>query len=242
MKKINELFVQYNVHKTNGDSLKWSECTARRYMHRLKLEYGGYSQNYCDGHDREDVLEARAQYIHDWYELEPHMHLWIRHVDTTRDDSSSLSWRHVDEFKLKGPAALDRQSLGEFGGECKVGEEFEPEPAERPLLAFANDECIFRTKRSNPKGWKVQSQNKLRPKDTLGTGRMLSGWAHEFGGFYTLTDEELCQCNEIRARRGDPPIKHNMFTLKAFDYDNNREVCIIYDRLLCCPCWSGCRR
>ena len=223
MKKINVLFVQYNVRKTNGDTLEWSESTACRYMHRLKLEYGGYSQNYCDGHDREDVLEFRARYIHDWYELEPRMHLWIRHMDISAD-SPTPAWRHVDEFKLKGPTALDRQSLGEFGGECKLGTEFDPVPTNRPLLVFANDECIFRTKRSNPKGWKVQSQNKLRPKDALGTGRMISGWAHEFGGFFTLTDEELRKCNEIRSRRGDPPIKYNMFTLKAFDYGKNREV------------------
>ena len=225
MKKINALFIQYTVRKTNGDTLEWSESTACRYMHRLKLEFGGYSQNYCDGHDREDVLEARAQYIEDWYKLEPRMHLWIRQIDVETDSLSPTSlWRHVDEFKLKGPTALDRQSLGEFGGECKLGTEFDPVPDKRPLLVFVNDECIFRTKRSNPKGWKVSAQNKLRPKDALGTGRMLSGWAHEFGGFYTLTEEELRLCNEIRARRGDHPIKHSMFTLKSFDYGKNREV------------------
>ena len=81
------------------------------------------------------------------------MHLWIRQIDVETDSLSPTSlWRHVDEFKLKGPTALDRQSLGEFGGECKLGTEFGPVPGKRPLLVFANDECIFRTKRSDPKG------------------------------------------------------------------------------------------
>ena len=221
MGKINELFRQYNVLNTSGQQLKWSQSTACRYMHRLQLEYGGYTQNYCDGHEREDVLADRDTYIQAWYQLEPRMHLWIEQVDV---ETSASSWRHVDEFKLKGPKALDRGNLGEFGGKCKVGIEYDPLPANRPLLVFANDECIFRTKRSNPKGWKLRTQNKLRPKDALGTGRMLSGFAHEFAGFFELTDEELVKCNEARAERGDPPIKHKMFTLKKFDYGKNREV------------------
>ena len=148
--------------KVPGQHLKWSERTACRYMHRLKLEFGGYTKNYCDGHEREDVLQARQKYIADWYDLEPRMHLWIPHVDVASETATNTtSWRHVDEFKLKGPNALDRQTLGEFGGSCKVGDEYDPNPSCRPLLVFANDECIFRTKRSNPKGWKLTTQNKL---------------------------------------------------------------------------------
>ena len=55
---------------------------------------------------------------------------------------------------------------------------------------------------------------------------MLSGFAGEYLGFVELTDAELAQVNEIRARRGDPPIEYNMFTLKKFDYGKNREVCL----------------
>ena len=226
MKQINSLFIRFNVYKAPGEHLTWSLSTATRYMHRLDLEFGGYSQSYCDGHEREDVLEARSNYIDVWYKLEPRMHLWIRQIEIDDDNQNKISWRHVDDFKLRGPAALNRDVLGEFGGLSKLGVEHDPDPNKRPLLVLANDECIFRTKRTNPKGWKVKSQNKLRPKDVLGTGRMLSGFAHEFCGFISLSDAELTECNDVRARRGDSPIEHNMFTLRAFDYGKNREVCL----------------
>ena len=152
------------------------------------------------------------------------MHLWIQQIDIDGDNPEERLWRHVDEFKLQGHGSLNRDTLGEFGGLCKVGVEYDPDSNKRPLLVFANDECIFRTKRANPKGWKVKAHIKLRPKDALRTGRMVSGFANEFGGFFSLTDAELTSCNEVRSQRGDPPIAHNMFTMKAFDYGKNRQV------------------
>ena len=79
MNKMNSLFAKYDVRDSGGiNYLEWSESTALRYMHKIKLEYGGYSKGYCDDHDRPDVLEALASYIQQWYSLEPRMHLWIK--------------------------------------------------------------------------------------------------------------------------------------------------------------------
>ena len=224
-KKINSLFIKFNVLNSTGNKpLEWSTSTALRFMHKVKLEYGGYTKGYCDGHDREDVLESLAVFIEEWYKLEPRMHLWIKQVDLSRGIREDV-WRHVDEFKLQGPGSLDRNNLeGSFGGACKVGVEGHPLPAERPLLVFANDEVIFRTKRCNPHGWKIRDQSKLRPKDYFGTGRMISGFAHEFLGFIELTPHELMECNVSRAQRGLPPIKHRNVCVKKFDYGKNREV------------------
>ena len=226
MEKMNTLFAKYDVRDSGGiNHLVWSEPTALRCMHRIKLEYGGYSKGYCDGHDREDVLQSLALYIEQWYSLEPRMHLWIKHIVVDGDRGETTLWRHVDEFKLKGPNSLNRDNLeGSFGGQCKVGIEGHTDPSKRPLLTFANDEVIFRTKRNNPRGWKSHNQNKLRQKDALGTGRMLSGFAHEYLGFIELTDDELLSCNEKRAKRGLPPMKYKHFCLKKFDYGKNREV------------------
>lgn len=225
--KMNELFAKYDVRDSGGEHLKWSLSTALRCMHRIKLEYGGYHKGYCDGHDRPDVLESLGEYIENWYSLEPRMHLWIKQivVDGQPSGTSEDSWRHVDEFKLKGPNALNRDDLeGEFGGQCKVGIEWHADPSKRPLLTFANDEVIFKTKRNNPRTWKGRKQNKLASKDALGTGRMLSGFAHEYKGFIELTDDELASCNVKREARGLPAMKYKHFCLKKFDYGKNREV------------------
>ena len=225
MEKMNILFAKYNVRDSGGiNHLEWSEPTALRCMHRIKLEYGGYSKGYCDGHDRPDVLETLGLYIEKWYGLEPRMHLWIKHVVVDGDNNGD-GWRHVDEFRLKGPNSLNRDNLeGSFGGQCKVGIEGHADPSKRPLLTFANDEVIFKTKRNNPRTWKARKQNKLQSKDALGTGRMLSGWAHEYLGFIELTDAELARCNVKRVQRGLPPMKYKHFCLKKFDYGKNREV------------------
>ena len=100
MRHMNSLFVRFDVYKAPGEHLTWSLSTAIRYMHRLDLEFGGYTQSYCDGYEREDVLEARSEYISTWYKLEPHMHLWIPQIDIDGDNPEERSWHHVDEFKL----------------------------------------------------------------------------------------------------------------------------------------------
>lgn len=58
MQKMNEWFVHYKVYEDPGAAepkpLKWSESTALRHMHAIKLEYGCYARGYCDGHERAD--------------------------------------------------------------------------------------------------------------------------------------------------------------------------------------------
>ena len=120
--------------------LQWkSEDTALRHMHKIKLEFGCYKKGYCDGHEREDVIEAHKEYIKTWKSLENRMHLWFQ--DQTQ------KWCHVDEFKLKGENSLDRNSLGPFGGNCKIGTEWADNPSDRPLLVIANDESTFKSKK-----------------------------------------------------------------------------------------------
>jgi len=140
-KYMNALFIKYDVFK-NPDAteherihMTWSESTALRHMHEIKLKYGCYARGYCDGHEREDVVAARQDYIRDWYALEPRMHLWCKR---------SGSWHHVDEYKLTGEHALDRDLLGDFGGMCKIGTQWANDPADLPLLVFANDESTYR--------------------------------------------------------------------------------------------------
>ena len=107
---------------------------------------------------------------------------------------------------------------------CQVLFEVNAKLVPNSMQILQNAHC---TKRSNPKGWKARKQNKLQSKDAMGTGRMLSGWAHEYLGFIELTPAELEKCNEDRAARDLPPMKHTNFCLKKFDYDKNREVCCI---------------
>ena len=122
--KMNALFSKYDVFASPGQHLKWSVSTALRFMHRIKLEYGAYSKGYCDGHDREDVLAYLQLYIAKWYSLEPRMHLWIKQTEFDANGDETFSWRHVDEFKLKGHGSLNRDNLpGCFGGQCKIGTE-----------------------------------------------------------------------------------------------------------------------
>ena len=185
-------------------------------MHKLKLEFGAYAKGYCDGHERPDVIEARTEYIKIWRSLEPRMHLWFKDQDQR--------WRHVDEFKLKGPDSLNRDTLGEFGGTCKVGKEWDPTPSNRPLLVLFNDESTFKVKRNNPRHWKDIKEDKLRPKDgDLGAGRMISGFTEEYGGALKLTADELKACNATRNARGDTPMKYVDFCIKKFDYGKNRD-------------------
>ena len=91
-----------------------STALRHRHMHKIKLEYGVYKKGYCDGHEREDVIENRSEYIKYWKSLEDRMHLWFH-------DHNTQEWRHVDEFKLKGEHSLNRDSLGPFGGINKIG-------------------------------------------------------------------------------------------------------------------------
>ena len=109
-KKMNELFVKYNVRESADKYLEWSDSTALRFMHQMKLEYGGYSKGYCDGHDRPDVLASLQEHIKFWYSHEPRMHLWIKQIELN-GDNETFSWRHVDSFKLKGPGSLNRDDL-----------------------------------------------------------------------------------------------------------------------------------
>ena len=104
----------------------------------------------------------------------------------------------------------------------QVGVVGHEDPNKRPLLVLANDESTFKSKRSNPRHWKDVKQDKLAPKD-YGTGRMISGFAHEYLGLLKLTPDELDKANRIRAARGDPPMKHLHFCVKAFDYGVNRQ-------------------
>ena len=207
------------------EHLVWkSESTALRYMHKIKLEYGFYKKGYCDGHEREDVIESRAEYIKLWKSFEDRMHLWFH-------DHNTQEWRHVDEFKLKGENSLNRDSLGPFGGISKIGTEFAPNPADRPLLPIANDESTFKSKRKNKKRWKGVKQDLLDSKE-LGSGRMLSGFAHEFLGFITLTEEELRRANEARRKRGVEPMSSRHFCVKAFDYGANRDGYWVTDDMI----------
>ena len=192
-------------------------------MHKIKLEFGCYKKGYCDGHEREDVIEAHKEYIKTWKSLENRMHLWFQ--DQTQ------KWCHVDEFKLKGENSLDRNSLGPFGGNCKIGTEWADNPSDRPLLVIANDESTFKSKKKNPKRWKGVKQDLLNSKD-LGSGRMISGFAHEFKGFISLTEDELKSCNEARRKRGAAPMENKHFCVKAFDYGANRDGYWVTDDMI----------
>ena len=145
MNKMNETFQKYRVYvDPNAEEpvvLKWSESTSLRHLHAIKLEYGCNRRGYCDGHEREDVVAARKEFIDKWYALEPRMHLWCK---------APGRWVHVDDFKFKGAGALDRNDLpGELGSMCKEGVEYADDPNERPLLVFAQDETAYLSKKCN---------------------------------------------------------------------------------------------
>ena len=120
-------------------------------MQKIQLESGYYKKGYCDGHEREDVIEARNKYISTWKSLEERMHLWFR-------DQYTNEWRHVDEFKLKGDGSLNRDSLGPFGGDCKVGIEWAENPDDRPLLTLRTTRALLNPKRRTLDGGSLPSR------------------------------------------------------------------------------------
>jgi hypothetical protein len=218
--KFTELIIRSEAADGGDDAamppiLEWKTTKpALRYLKLLDMHFSPMAQGMCFNHERADVVAARTDLVQLFNIKRKRMHLFYS-VDGKEFDVH-------DPTTIIGTAEgeLDRRTLGPFGGQLKEGiVAGDPDPERRPILLWMQDEVIFRSKVEHTMQWHIGKRRRCRSKD-MGQGRMLSGFAHEFLGFTTLTDTQFANVNKRRAAREPPdaPLKSKTVDLKPFDY------------------------
>lgn len=191
-----------------------STSTVYRWLTHLGFKYSDDCKSYySDNHEREDVVEARIEFVKWYVEVEKRMFRWVRvshnELDALINDgkldismkafgkpipgSDELEF-HTDVSEELWPFISEENKP--FGGDLSF---FKPEG--KPLINFGQDESIFE-QNLFPKGsWQApDGERVLRPKDR-GYGTMISAFvSREFGFGMEFTVEEYSKINEYRKK------------------------------------------
>lgn len=203
-----------SILKENG-LVKLSIPTIYRWMRRLGFKYEVRKKcYYVDTHEKPDNKRYRKRYAREYRELELRMFRWVQisHQDflylqqTNKFKEHELvakgyeyacpDGRRIIEFHVDDhPMFQENLSHTQFGGSLSVRN---PKP-NRPLIAFGQDECIFKQYIFTTKVWSAPDGTKgLVPKDE-GLGVMISAFvSREFGFLFELTEEQFMQVNLFR--------------------------------------------
>lgn len=83
---IKEFLNDPEIREKYGINKNIHLATAKRWMKKLGYRWvRRYRGHYADGHERADIIEARKEFICQWYELVPRMRVWTGDDLTTSE-------------------------------------------------------------------------------------------------------------------------------------------------------------
>ena len=184
--------------------------TVINWMHALGFRYEKQAKTYyTDGHEKVGTVRYRWKFIARYLLMEKRMHRWIQ---ITKSEAMELAKEypiltlvgydykdntgqemveyHVDTINL----FQERMKDNRFGGNLSVRKDANV----RPLIAFGQDECIFKQYLFRAKAWKLNGVSNPMPKDE-GYGLMISAFLSRVFGFgMEMTEDDLRRVNESR--------------------------------------------
>lgn len=229
---VNEdLLNSMKVEELHGLRAPISRECARQWLYRLGCKSKVISAGvYYDGHDREDVLDYRKNWLQRMQDAEKCMPLYLhftldeaRSLLKTRDPKSGVTselsrdviqsallpggkWHQHDipllQFHVDDPTIDFSQYRMRYalGGEWNKLLDWESGGFPR-LVHFVQDESIYKSYSSQKKAWFLENQRVIRKKGE-GRGVMASGFVSEVAGMIVLTSSEVSTINKRRIEEG----------------------------------------
>ena len=150
--------------------------TAIRWLHNLGFKPVSHKKGiYIDGHEREDVVKHRDEYLTTLHTLQQ-THQSPPPID---DDDPSTSLE-LSPFSANRPSTSASASA----------------PTDKKLVMIYHDESIFNTNEGQTWMWGTDNNPAILPK-TKGSGIMVSDFVEEHGGYLHLSEDELDAAAEI---------------------------------------------
>jgi hypothetical protein len=208
---------QRQTRSNAKDLVKLSVSTMYRWMRKLGFRYEVRKKcYYVDTHEKPENCRYRKQYAREYRQLELRMHRWIQFKqryfvflqDTAEfkkhklvsngykyhsERNGPMIELHVDDHpffqqKMNKPHHI-------FGGDLSIHNPNQ----NRPLIAFGQDECIFKQFLFTTKAWVAPDGTKSLVLKDEGLGVMISAFvSREFGLGMKLSAAQLAIINVFR--------------------------------------------